>query len=94
MKNPFPTAGDSISRQPHVTDRDLNWNPTSRLGVYGTTDGWPGSLFKSFYVEGIHVIPNGTDRVHSWNKHNWQALCKHHHDVKTRNEDHNHTYHY
>ena len=41
-----------------------------------------------------HIVPHRGDRTLFWSEANWQALCKHHHDVKTRNEDHNPSYHY
>ncbi len=34
-----------------------------------------------------HVIPHRGDERLFWDQNNWQALCKHHHDVKTMTED-------
>ena len=34
-----------------------------------------------------HICPHRGDPVLFWDQSNWQPLCKHHHDVKTRNED-------
>ena len=41
-----------------------------------------------------HIVPHRGDRKLFWSEDNWQALCKRHHDVKTRTEDHNPSYHY
>ena len=34
-----------------------------------------------------HIIPHRGNRELFWNRDNWQALCKHCHDVKTMTED-------
>ena len=34
-----------------------------------------------------HIIPHRGDMTLFWDKNNWQALCKHCHDVKTMTED-------
>lgn len=34
-----------------------------------------------------HIVPHRGDSVLMWSESNWQALCKHCHDVKTGNED-------
>ena len=34
-----------------------------------------------------HIKPHRGDQTLFWDKNNWQALCKHHHDVKTMTED-------
>lgn len=34
-----------------------------------------------------HIIPHKGDKQLFWSKNNWQALCKHCHDVKTAKED-------
>jgi 5-methylcytosine-specific restriction protein A len=34
-----------------------------------------------------HIIPHKGDKQLFWNKKNWQALCKRHHDSKTVKED-------
>lgn len=41
-----------------------------------------------------HVIPHQGDPELFWDRSNWQGLCKHHHDVKTRREDQYPVYHY
>ena len=41
-----------------------------------------------------HIRPHRGDPELFWDPDNWQALCKHHHDVKTRNEDQYPVYHY
>ena len=41
-----------------------------------------------------HVVPHRGDPVLFWDQDNWQSLCKHHHDVKTRSEDQVPEYHY
>ncbi len=41
-----------------------------------------------------HIIPHRGDRNLFWDESNWQALCHRHHSIKTRNEDHNPSYHY
>ena len=41
-----------------------------------------------------HIRPHRGDPVLFWDQTNWQPLCKHHHDVKTRNEDQHPVYHY
>ena len=51
-----------------------------------------GRFTKAMVVD--HTIPHRGDRELFWNQENWQPLCKHHHDVKTRNEDHNQEYHF
>jgi 5-methylcytosine-specific restriction protein A len=47
-------------------------------------------LKEGFYIPATvvdHIIPHKGDRYLFWNKDNHQALCKHHHDVKTAKED-------
>ena len=34
-----------------------------------------------------HIEAHKGDELLFWNQNNWQALCKHHHDVKTAKED-------
>ena len=34
-----------------------------------------------------HIIPHRGDTTLFWDKNNWQSLCKHHHDVKTKTID-------
>jgi len=34
-----------------------------------------------------HIIPHKGDMSLFWDRANWQALCKRHHDVKTATED-------
>jgi len=34
-----------------------------------------------------HIVPHRGDRRLFWDSDNWQSLCKHHHDVKTRTTD-------
>lgn len=34
-----------------------------------------------------HIIPHRGDERLFWDRNNWQALCKRHHDLKTGNED-------
>ena len=41
-----------------------------------------------------HITPHRGDARLFWDEANWQPLCKRHHDVKTRNEDHDQEYHY
>ena len=41
-----------------------------------------------------HIVPHRGDMRLFWDESNWQPLCKRHHDVKTRNEDHDKEYHY
>lgn len=41
-----------------------------------------------------HIVPHRGDEKLFWDRTNWQALCKRHHDIKTGNEDSNPTYHY
>ena len=41
-----------------------------------------------------HIVPHRGDPKLFWDRSNWEALCKRHHDQKTRREDHNPTYHY
>lgn len=41
-----------------------------------------------------HIIPHRGNRELFWNRDNWQALCKHCHDVKTMTEDGNVEYKY
>ena len=41
-----------------------------------------------------HIIPHRGNRELFWNRDNWQALCKHCHDVKTMTEDRNVEYKY
>ena len=41
-----------------------------------------------------HIKPHRGDPVLFWDQDNWQRLCKHHHDVKTRTEDQFPEYHY
>ena len=41
-----------------------------------------------------HIKPHRGDPVLFWDQDNWQPLCKHHHDVKTRTEDQFPEYHY
>lgn len=43
---------------------------------------------------GDRIRPHRGDPVLFWDQTNWQPLCKHHHDVKTRNEDQHPVYHY
>ena len=41
-----------------------------------------------------HIIPHRGDRTLFWDQSNWQALCHHHHSMKTRANDNTPTYHY
>jgi 5-methylcytosine-specific restriction protein A len=41
-----------------------------------------------------HITPHRGDPKLFWDQSNWQALCKHCHDQKTRNEDETPKYHY
>ena len=41
-----------------------------------------------------HIKPHRGDKALFWDEHNWQALCKRHHDVKTGREDSNPEYRY
>ena len=41
-----------------------------------------------------HIKPHRGDEKLFWDRSNWQALCKQHHDQKTLTEDINPTYHY
>ncbi len=34
-----------------------------------------------------HIIPHRGDQALFWDKSNWQSLCKHYHDLKTKKED-------
>ena len=34
-----------------------------------------------------HIIPHKGDKRLFWDRRNWQALCKKHHDIKTAKED-------
>ena len=34
-----------------------------------------------------HIIPHRGDQKLFWDRGNWQALCHHHHSMKTRRED-------
>ena len=51
-----------------------------------------GRYVKATVVD--HIRPHRGDPELFWDPSNWQALCKHHHDVKTRNEDQYPVYHY
>lgn len=44
-----------------------------------------GRTVASFTVD--HIIPHRGDMQLFWDHENWQALCKHCHDVKTARED-------
>ena len=44
-----------------------------------------GRFVKAEVVD--HIIPHRGDPELFWDQSNWQPLCKHHHDVKTGNED-------
>lgn len=41
-----------------------------------------------------HIKPHRGSEELFWDRGNWQALCKHHHDVKTMTEDRYQTYTY
>lgn len=41
-----------------------------------------------------HIVPHRGDERLFWDRSNWQALCKRHHDLKTGNEDSRPLYHY
>ena len=41
-----------------------------------------------------HIVPHRGDSKLFWDEGNWQALCHKHHSIKTRNEDHDPSYHY
>ena len=51
-----------------------------------------GRYVKATVVD--HIKPHRGDPVLFWDQDNWQPLCKHHHDVKTRTEDQFPEYHY
>ena len=51
-----------------------------------------GKYVKATVVD--HIRPHRGDPGLFWDQTNWQPLCKHHHDVKTRNEDQHPVYHY
>ena len=44
-----------------------------------------GKYVKATVVD--HIIPHRGDPELFWDQSNWQPLCKHHHDMKTGNED-------
>ena len=44
-----------------------------------------GKYVKAMVVD--HIIPHRGDQELFWDRDNWQALCKPHHDMKTGNED-------
>lgn len=41
-----------------------------------------------------HIKPHRGNPQLFWDTSNWRPLCKHHHDIKTGNEDSHPTYHY
>jgi len=41
-----------------------------------------------------HIIPHRGNQQLFWDQSNWQALCEHHHNLKTGNEDSSPTYTY
>lgn len=41
-----------------------------------------------------HIVPHRGDQKLFWDRSNWQALCKAHHDKKTGLEDSRPTYHF
>ena len=41
-----------------------------------------------------HIVPHRGDQGLFWDRNNWQALCKKHHDQKTGREDSRPYYHY
>ena len=51
-----------------------------------------GQYTKATVVD--HIVPHRGDQKLFWDKNNWQALCKPHHDRETGNEDSNPTYSY
>ena len=51
-----------------------------------------GKYVKATVVD--HICPHRGDPVLFWDQSNLQPLCKHHHDVETRNEDQHPVYHY
>ena len=51
-----------------------------------------GRYVKATVVD--HIKPHRGDPELFWDQDNWQPLCKHHHDVKTRTEDRFPEYHY
>ena len=51
-----------------------------------------GKYVKATVVD--HIIPHRGDQKLFWDRGNWQALCKRHHDIKTGNEDSNPVYRY
>ena len=44
-----------------------------------------GRYIKATVVD--HIIPHRGNQELFWDRNNWQALCKRHHDLKTGNED-------
>lgn len=44
-----------------------------------------GRYIKATVVD--HIIPHRGNKRLFWDSDNWQSLCKHHHDVKTKTTD-------
>ena len=44
-----------------------------------------GRYVKATVVD--HIIPHRGNQLLFWDAGNWQSLCKHHHDVKTKTTD-------
>ena len=44
-----------------------------------------GKIVEATVVD--HITPHRGDKTLFWDKSNWQSLCKHCHDVKTKTED-------
>ena len=51
-----------------------------------------GKYVKATVVD--HIVPHRGDQILFWDRNNWEALCKRHHDVKTMTEDRYQEYHY
>lgn len=67
------------SRWRSSRDRFLKANP---LCLYCLKED---RMIKASVVD--HVVPHRGDKILFWDETNWQALCEHHHNKKTRIQD-------
>ena len=51
-----------------------------------------GKITEAIVVD--HIIPHRGDVKLFWDQSNWQPLCEHHHNVKTKTEDLYEEYHF
>lgn len=76
--------------RPSAAERgyDARWYRRSRAWLALPEHRWCVLCLPRLIIATVvdHVIPHHGDEALFWDESNWQPLCKHHHDSKTRKE--------